>query len=484
MNDVLIDIQNVSIRFPDESYPALRPVSFIIQKNKITGLLGISGSGKSLLGAALAGFLPESAIPSGKITYYIDNKEFTHNLSIDSIRSPSILKSIAMVFQNPLEALNPTMRCGPQIAEAISPNTKNRKQKVFALLQRVSLNDVKRIYSAFPHQLSGGQQQRILIAIALAKKAQLLIADEPTTSLDMVIRKSIITLIKKIQVEEGLAILWTTHDVQLMAEMTDHVFSLNEARFVSIKPASQQNLAEVKVTETPILTVKNLSKTFRQSRHRIPAVKNVSFTLHEGEILGLLGESGSGKSTIAKLLLNIVRPTSGEIELHGHQNIQLIFQNTGSSLEPTSLVIHSVADVVRYNQPNEHPTEKAAEILLELGIDEGLHLRFPSELSGGQQQRVVVAKALATQPTILILDEPTASLDEKTSQKVNQLILRIAKQKNIALIYISHELALHRQFANRIVVLKDGGIITTCTPKDFFENSPFPYIQELVKAMF
>ncbi|HHB78971.1 MAG TPA: ABC transporter ATP-binding protein [Saprospiraceae bacterium] len=483
---VLIELVDVSIKFPGARDFALKLVSLSIRQNEIIGLLAPSGAGKSLLGNLIAGFLPKEAIPCGKIIYHFSDQVVEFNLEQSPFHFPeNIQRHIAMIFQNPQEALNPSMKCGKQITEALwyIKNKKNRKKKALDLLERVQFKQVSRAFDAYPHQLSGGQQQRILIAIALAKKTQLLIADEPTTALDLHIQFEILSLIKEIKKEENLTILWTTHDKSVMFDMADRVFDLEHHVFIpktkrpkSLAPVTKPAYKEDKI----ILSVQQISKSYQQKKHRIQAIHQISFQLHQGEILGIIGQSGSGKSTIAKILSGIEKADEGHFSLaHPKEknNIQMIFQNPATSLEPTMLILDAVQEVLRYNPPN---TKSAQELLQELDIDESLFSRFPSELSGGQQQRVAIAKALAANPSILILDEPTASLDQATSVQVNSLIRSIAANQKIPMIYISHELNNIYLLAHNLLIIKDGAIIETGKTEDIFSHPKHEYTKILV----
>ena len=480
---MVIELIDVAIKFNGANDFALKPVSLTINSNETLGLFAPSGVGKSLLSNLIAGFLPTGAIPSGKIIYRFDDI-----IEIDLSKKPfqfpvKVRQYIAMIFQNPQAALNPLMKCGRQVAEALHQikDANIKKETVLNFLARVKLDNPSRIYSAYPHQLSGGQQQRILIAIALAKKAKFLIADEPTTALDPQVQLDILNLILQIKKEENLTILWATHDKKVMSYMTDQVFDLSKQTFYTIPTPSYQSKPNriIKASEM-LLSVNNISKTFNQQRHAVKALKDVSFNLHQGEILGIIGHSGSGKTTIAKVLTGIEIPDKGTItfaQAHQKGGIQMIFQNPSTSLQPTMLIIDAVNEVLKYNQPN---TSTAEELLLSLDIDEDLFYRFPTELSGGQQQRVAIAKALATKPSVLILDEPTASLDEPTAKKVNNLIKTIAQKQNIAMIYISHELENIYDLSHNTLVLKDGSMIEYGSTSQLFTKPIHPDTQLLL----
>ncbi len=477
-----IILKELAIRFSQDF--ALHPVSLTIREGEILGLLAPSGTGKSLLGNCIAGFIPEGGIPSGKISYSFDNQEF--EIDFDQKYRPlpsSIQQQIALIFQNPQTALNPTMRCGWQIAEALVNTPKNkRKDQTIQLLERVKLADTERIFQAYPHQLSGGQQQRIIIAIALAKQARLLIADEPTTALDPIVQREILQLIREIKDEAHLTILWATHDRQVMNALADRIFDLSQHRFLDktrqhVPAGNPYSFDEEKI----VLSIRHLSKTFRQKNHAIQALQDVSLDLHAGEIIGIIGQSGSGKSTFAKILSKQEAPDEGQIIFpQGAPRIQMIFQNPATSLNPTIPVLQSVKEVIRYNQPDANSTEKATELLALLEIDEPLFYRFPSELSGGQQQRIAIAKALAANPLILILDEPTAALDTVTTQKVNALVQSIAHSQKIGILYISHDFQNIRSITHQTIILKEGQIIEKEATATLFAHPKHDYTKRLI----
>ena len=483
---MVIELIDVAVKFPDADDFALKPVCLTIKSNETLGLFAPSGTGKSLLLNLIAGFIPSDAIPFGKIIYHLDEK-IIFDLCKKPFQLPSdVRQHIAMVFQNPGAALNPLMKCGDQVAETFIhlKKKKEKRKATLALFDRVRLERPNRIYDALPYQLSGGQKQRLLIAIALAKKAKLFIADEPTTALDPQVQSEILTLIKTIKEEENLTIFWATHDSAIMNKIADRIFNLDTHYFfaqatsepISV-PKSLPKQGEI------VLSVKNITKTFYLKKQAILAANNVSFQLHDREILGIIGRSGAGKTTIAKILSDIINPDKGEIILAKatpKRAIQMIFQNPTASLQPTMHILNAVKEVLHYNQPT---SASAKELLQSLDIDEDLFYRFPSELSGGQQQRIAIAKALATNPKILILDEPTASLDEPTAQKVNDIICAISQQRNIAMIYISHDLKSVYRLAHNTLVIKDGVIIEQGTTQDIFHHPKLPYTKLLVSGL-
>ncbi len=482
----MIELIDVAIKFPEARDFALKPVCLTIESNETLGLLAPSGRGKSLLVNLIAGFLPIGAIPSGKIIYHFGDKT-VFDLAQKPFRMPAdVRQHIAMIAQNPETALNPLMKCGTQVAETFLHlnNKRDKKKAALTILERVQLKQASRIYDAYPHQLSGGQQQRVLIAIALAKKTKLLLADEPTTALDPQVQLEILNLIQHIKEEEKLTIIWATHDKIVMNYMAERVFNLDTHQFIP-KSASLPFTApkpNYKHSEI-VLSAKNISKTFHQRKQAVLAVNDVSFHLHEGEILGIIGHSGSGKTTIAKMLTGIITPDKGKIILaqaHQKGRIQMIFQNPATSLQPTMLIIDAVKEVLHYNPSN---TSTAEELLLGLGIDTELFYRFPSELSGGQQQRVAIAKALAIHPKVLILDEPTASLDEPTANKINDLIQSLALDQNMTMIYISHELKNIYKLTHNTLVIKDGAIVEQGPTQEIFQHPQHPYTKLLVRSI-
>ncbi len=480
---LVIELIDVAVKFPDADDFALKPVSLTIKSNETLGLFAPSGTGKSLLLNLIAGFIPSDAIPCGKIIYHLDEKIIFDLRKKPFQLPPAVRCHIAMVFQNPEAALNPLMKCGEQVAETFIhlKKKKEKRKATLALFDRVQLEHPNRIYDALPYQLSGGQKQRLLIAIALAKKAKLLIADEPTTALDPHVQSEILTLIKTIKEEENLTIIWATHDQSILNKIADRIFNLDTHHFFAQATANPISAPKpLPMQGEIVLSVKNITKTFYQKNQATLAVNNISFQLHEGEILGIIGRSGTGKTTIAKILSDIINPDKGEVILaQANQKgaIQIIFQNPAASLQPTMHILNAVKEVLHYNQPN---SSSAQELLQSLDIGEDLFYRFPSELSGGQQQRVAIAKALATNPKILILDEPTASLDEPTANKVNDIICAISQQRNIAMIYISHDLKNIYKITHNTLVIKDGALIEQGSTQDIFHHPKLPYTKLLL----
>ncbi len=470
--DRLIEVQNVSVKFFDEPDYALAPVSLIIRKNKVLGIHGPSGQGKSLLALAIAGLLPTDAIVTGQISYFFD-EVFTIDLSKKKRLPKNLLLKIGMIFQNPGEALNPTMRCGLQVAEALfTLNKAERKNKVTELFKEVHLTDIQRFAQAYPHELSGGEQQRVLIAIALAKEIKLLIADEPTSALDLSTQRNILDLVLKLKAKYRMTILWASHDSRVMHFMADSIFSLVNHQYL---PKLDENRAikerMVRETKQMLLSVQSISKSYGKNIHKVIALKAITFDVFEGQILGVLGASGSGKSTLAKILTGVSKPDSGSFSFAGKAHeIQLIFQNALASLEPTRLILDSVMEVVKYNQPHVDRRKKAIELLEKLHISQTLFSRFPHELSGGQQQRVAIAKALATRPKLLILDEPTKGLDKEVADRTNDLFLKLVKEEGLTILYISHDVAAIIRIADRVLVLQKGVVIQDGDPSTLLDS--------------
>jgi len=493
----LLSIKNLSISFA--GHQVVDDVSFQLFSKKITALVGQSGSGKSVTALAIVNLLPKAKI-SGEIVFAGQNLLKLSEEKLGKIRG----KEIGFIFQDPNTSLNPLHKIGAQIAEAVTIHNpkiskKDLEKRVAELLKMVELESLISRLNDYPHQLSGGQKQRVMIAIALANNPKILIADEPTTALDVTIQNDILNLILRLKDELGIAVLFITHNLRAVAKIADEIIEMKEGRIVLSKTTQQvrgdnvisnSNCHPVLVTgstETPILTIKNLSVAYK--KHTI--ISDINVTLNSGQNLGIIGESGSGKSTLALALLNLIS-FSGEIKFFGEKTwknnnfdlrreVQIIFQDPFSSLNPRMLVKDIIAEGLLIHGPRNkcgvtrsgvdntlfHLSPRTCcgvddaveEVIKKLHLNLDLQNRYPHQLSGGQRQRVAIARALILNPQILILDEPTSALDTSTQNEILKLLAEIQATQKISYILISHDLEVVSQIADEIMVLKAGEIV-------------------------
>lgn len=489
----MISVKNLSISFQDTE--VVHNISFDFSARKITALVGQSGSGKSVTALAILGLLRKAKV-SGEIIFNQKNLITLSEEKLCKIRG----KEIGLVFQDPNISLNPLHKIGKQIAEAITIHhpkisKKNLQQRVLELLKMVELESLSARLNDYPHQLSGGQKQRVMIAIALANNPKILIADEPTTALDVAIQNEILDLLLRLKNELGIAILFITHNLRIVKKIADEVIVLNAGKIIErgtvaeifsapkddytklLMSGGVGKKVQIKKPKTAeVLTVKNLFVTHQIKKsffkkENFHANSDLNFSLQAGHNLGVIGESGSGKSTLALALLNLI-PHSGEIKFFNQKSwqknnfelrrdVQIIFQDPFSSLDPRMLIQDIISEGLMIHEPSNKCGVHAAvdEVMTKLKLDVNLQNRYPHELSGGQRQRVAIARALILNPKILVLDEPTSALDLLTQNEIIKLLLEIQQNQEISYILISHDLDVVTQIADRIMVLKAGQIV-------------------------
>lgn len=489
----ILSVKNLVVSFGDRF--VVHGISFNLLPKKITTLVGQSGSGKSVTALAIAGLLFK-AKTSGEVIFAEKNLLKLDEKNWCKIRG----KEIGFVFQDPNTSLNPLHKIGNQIAEAITIHEpkiskKNLEDRVAKLLKMVELESLKSRLNDYPHQLSGGQKQRVMIAIALANNPKILIADEPTTALDSAVRDEILALIQHLKNQLNLAVLFITHDLQVVKKIADEVLVMNlgeivergEVDDVFLRPKNNYTKLLIEATQVEkkhskqiaseeVLLVKNLSvihqikKSFFK-KENFYANRDINFSLKSGENIGIIGQSGSGKSTLALALLNLI-PSLGEIEFFGkkswkknnselRRNVQIVFQDPFSSLNPRMTIKEIISEGLIIHKLCEGEDRLNSEINLamkELKLDLDLQNRYPHELSGGQRQRVAIARALILKPRILILDEPTSALDILTQKEILKLLLNIQKNQEISYIFISHDLGAIAQISDKVLVIKNGKI--------------------------
>ncbi len=514
---VLVDGLNVQFQNEDSVVHACKNLSFKINKGEVLGIVGESGSGKTMTGLSLLGLLPSSALVTHKALSF-DSKSLVDSdfgLYFENLRG----RSIGLIFQEPMSSLNPLMTCGNQIIEILSlEDRQSNINRAKELLQSVKLPEIA--FDKYPHQLSGGQLQRVMIAIAIAQKPKLLIADEPTTALDATIQKNILDLLIELKEQFGFSILFISHDLGAVSYISNRILVMQKGEILERGNTQEilniptheytKNLINNHLTlsqnfDTPnsqnevLLEVKNLSISYKnqswfslKKSSETKAVDLVSFDVFKGEILGIVGESGSGKSSVGRAIVNLVKPTDGEVVFNvqstdNQQNIpsnkiQIIFQNPMNSLNPRQPIGLGLEEIFKLNKEENH-REKSVELLMKVGLTESDYFKYPHEFSGGQKQRICIAKALAMNPKILICDECVSALDVSTQRQILDLIKSLQKALNLTLLFISHDLAVVKSISDRIMVMKDGKVVQIGAASEIFEKPKTEYVKELIDAV-
>ena len=515
----------------------LNNISFKLKKNEILGFVGESGSGKSLTAFSIINLLNSKEIKKSGVVFFNGKRvDSLNNKGFERIRG----SEISMIFQQPMSCLNPSMKCGRQVLEIILKHKflkdTKAKKRVLDLLKMVQLIDPKTVYNKYPHELSGGQQQRIMIAIAIACNPKILIADEPTTSLDGIVKKEIISLLKEIQNKTKMGIIFVSHDLNLVSKIANNIIVLQKGSIVEYGdakclfkspkniytqillnarppkkgrpkrlPASNNNLKKFPLISKkervekhkkiygsgPIMKIKNLY--FSYGKNLI--LNNINFNLYEGETLGLIGESGSGKSTIAKSILNLNNFQTGEILFNNinikkhdqkeyRKNIQLIFQDPFSSLNSQNSIGFSIMEpMIAHNLYNKDERfSKAHELLEHVGLKKNDFVKYPSQFSGGQRQRIVIARALALNPKIIICDESVSALDVSVQAQVLNLLNSLKDKFSFTFLFISHDLSVIRYMSDRLIILNKGTIEESGEADQVFQSPTMHYTKQLLKA--
>ena len=543
---------SVDYKMRKETIYAAKNVNIEVNKGEILGLVGESGSGKSTVGNAIINLIDEPGkVSSGSVMLGDLN---IHENSDNIIKYRG--KKIGLIFQDPQTSLNPILTIGEQLIETIlahlNLSKEEAKDKAISLLKEVGIKDAENRFDNYPHQFSGGMRQRVVISLSLCCEPELLIADEPTTALDVSIQSQILDLIKKLTTERNLAVILITHDMGVIAETTNRVAVMKNgnvveigstkeiltnpketytkslvrsvpptnkkiSRFVIVEKENENNKknnlkilnrwTNKKIIEQDLIQVKNLSKTFddnfftENSKNSIMAVNDVSFKIKEGESFGLVGESGSGKSTIAKMIVNLYKPSKGDIFFDNvcvtkikhnsemmkfRKQIQMIFQDPYSSLNGRLKVKDIVSEPIKLHNPSITKNDLdnyVFDLLESVELTQNSADRYPHEFSGGQRQRISIARALATQPRLLVCDEPTSALDVSIQAQILNLLKDIQEQLNLTILFISHDLPVVRQMCDRIGVLKDGKLCEVSNTEELFLKPQHNYTKELLNLM-
>ncbi|MBL4710624.1 MAG: ABC transporter ATP-binding protein [Flavobacteriales bacterium] len=566
----LIEIKNLSISFGtgENKVRAVKNLNYSVPKGKTVGIVGESGSGKSLTSLSIMGLLhPAAKIESGEI--YFDH--FGSTISLLDLSDEEMRQyrgnEIAMIFQEPMTSLNPVIKCGEQVAEALrlhkKLSKKEAKLKTIEWFNEVQLPRPEQIYESYPHQISGGQKQRVMIAMAMCCEPQLLIADEPTTALDVTVQKTILELIKALQIKHNMSVIFITHDLGVVAEIADEVvvmksgekvesnktsslfenpqhpytkgllacrppmdfrlkslptvedfLSLNEDqaidRFLSqLKVSEKEQKDDLnKVLERPkLIEIKNLKTyfpiqkgLFRKTVGYVKAVDDVSFHVHEGETLGLVGESGCGKTTLGRSILRLIEPTSGSVKYKGtdinsignnemrslRKDLQIIFQDPYSSLNPRMKIGNAILEPMQVHKIESNNTirkEKVIDLMETVGLNADQFNRYPHEFSGGQRQRVCIARTLALSPKFIICDESVSALDVSVQAQVLNLLNELKNKFSFTYIFISHDLSVAKYMSDRMIVMKDGQIEELGVAEDIYRNPQSDYTKTLIEAI-
>lgn len=526
----LLTIQNLRVSFGDNA-PALKDVSLTLNAGETLALVGESGSGKSVTALATLGLLPANAQISGSVLLHSSEKnQELVGLNEDGLRRLRG-KRIAMIFQEPMTSLNPLHRVAKQINETLRLHQgltgQAAQQRCLELLAAVQLPNPSVIAQAWPHQLSGGQRQRVMIAMALANNPDILLADEPTTALDVTVQQEVLHLLKDLQKQFGMAVLLITHDLNLVRKHSDRVAVMHQGLVLETQTTTElfanpqadytkQLLDSEPSGQAPaidpnspvLLEVNNLRVEFaRPATSILPwkkpapfvAVENQSLILKEGETLGIVGESGSGKTTLALALLRLLPNAGGVIKMDGtelqsltqkqllpwRRKMQLVFQDPYGSLSPRMSVAEIIAEGLKLHQPKlskQAVDEQVCEVLTEVGMETSTRHRYPHEFSGGQRQRIAIARALILKPRLLVLDEPTSALDRSVQAQVIELLRALQLKHRLTYLFISHDLQVIKALSHRILVLKDGRQIETATREQLFKHPVSEYTQQLLKA--
>ena len=551
----MLQVKNLSIKFlsHENEIEVVKKISFDLGVNKILGIVGESGSGKSVTSLAILGLLSKNAILEGEIFFNEKNLVALSNKEFEKIRG----KKIGMIFQEPMSSLNPTITCGKQVYEVLKQHTDLNKNEIFneviALFEKVKLPLPDRIFKAYPHQLSGGQKQRVMIAMAIACKPDLLIADEPTTALDVSVQKEIIALLKELQVENKMSVLFISHDLPLVSEIADNVIVIYEGAIIeqgktkdifrtpqkqytkgliNSKPSLSKRFKKLPTVSDfiekntfpeiystlernqfhqklydakPLLEIVNLKKYFESRKgfsknDTIKAVDDVSFKLYEGETLGLVGESGCGKTTLGRSILHLEEITSGKIFYKGkditvlskpelvnlRKEIQIIFQDPFSSLNPRISIGNAIIEPMTVHKILPSYTDRklyVLDLLKKVGLEEDHFNRYPHEFSGGQRQRIGIARAIALNPKIIICDESVSALDVSVQAQVLNLLNELKKVFNFSYIFISHDLSVVKFMSDQLIVMNQGKIEEINDSDEIYSAPKSSYTKNLIASI-
>ena len=520
----LLNVDNLSVSFVTRNgtNKAVDNVSFSVEERQITAIIGESGSGKSVSCYAMLGLVPS---PPGRIDGGTARFQGQDLLALSEAELRAIRgRDIAMIFQDPMTCLNPFMKIGDQLIEPLTLHKGLAKgparEQAMALLDEVGIRDPQGAMSAFPHEFSGGMRQRVMIAMALINEPKLLIADEPTTALDVTIQAQILKLIAELQTKRDIGVLFISHDLAVVSDIADQIVVMEKGKVVESgqpkvifdnpqHPYTQKLLAAIpsgqkaadSVVPDPLIMIENLRTWFTPTAGAEPvkAVDDVSLEIHRGEVLGLVGESGSGKSTLGRSILRLVPVTGGQISFDGielsalegrslkqfRHRMQMIFQDPYASLNPRMTVYDTLAEpLLLHGLVNKAGLEQAIRELMDnVGLARAFVRKYPHEFSGGQRQRIAIGRALATRPEFIVADEPVSALDVTIQAQILDLLADLTKEYGLTMLFISHDLAVIRQIADRIAVMYHGKLVEEGSTARVFETPQQDYTRSLLAAI-
>ena len=551
MNNTLLEVKNLSVAFGGRT--VVEGLNYTLQRGRTLGIVGESGSGKSVSTLALMGLLPKQAKVTGSALL-----EGTELLTLDEEGFRSIRgKRISMIFQEPMTSLNPVQKCGAQVMEMMNAHgeEKAEKSKVIDLFKEVLLPRPEKIFDSYPHELSGGQKQRVMIAMALINHPDIIIADEPTTALDVTVQKTILELLKSLQAKYGTSIIFITHDLGVISQIADDILVMYRGKAMEQGPADKilhtpqepytQGLlacrppldsrprrlptveeylsgdrkeedgqqpdtsAPISTPRTPLIEVRNLSVTYTLKKslfgrplQTLKGVDGASFDIMEGETMGLVGESGCGKTTLGRALLRLIDHSDGSVSYRGRAldtlsgsemralrpKLQIIFQDPYSSLNPRLTIGEAISEPLRVHRTAgriEKTTvkERVIELMQQVGLQPDWYNRYPHELSGGQRQRVCIARALILQPELVVCDESVSALDVSVQAQVLNLLNDLKEQYRFTYLFITHDLSVVHYMADRIMVMQKGKVVESGTPDDLFHHPQTDYTRTLIDAI-
>ena len=525
--ETVLDVRDLAIRFRQDGriIDAVKGVSFTIGKGETVALVGESGSGKSVTALATVSLLPDSALVTGSVRYNGAEMVGAAEPELRRVRG----NDISFIFQEPMTSLNPLHTIQTQLGESLALHQgltgDAARARIIELLNKVGIREAESRLDAYPHQLSGGQRQRVMIAMALANGPDLLIADEPTTALDVTIQAQILELLADLKRTEGLSLLFITHDLGVVRRIADQVCVMQGGEIVEQGPAAQifaapqhpytQKLlaAEPKGRPDPvpvdapeIVRTEGLRVWFpihrgflRRTVGYVKAVNDATLSVRAGETLGIVGESGSGKTTLALAILRLIPSTGPVVFLgqdlqsrHGRElrdlrrNLQIVFQDPFGSLSPRMTVEQIIAEGLGVHgvEPGRDKRQMVADIMTEVGLDPAAMGRYPHEFSGGQRQRIAIARAMILRPKLVVLDEPTSALDMTVQVQIVDLLRALQRKWGLAYLFISHDLRVVRALAHKVIVMKDGDVVEAGVGAQVFENPQHAYTRALLAAAF
>lgn len=532
--ETILKVQDLSVAFQSgaEDFDAVRGVSFEVRKGETLGIVGESGSGKSVTARSIMRLLPSppSYRKSGEMLFFGRDLALQTEKEMEAIRG----REIGMIFQDPMTSLNPTLTVGEQIAEGLNKHRKlgsgEAKREALEMLRLVGIADPEVRYSQYPHEFSGGMRQRVMIAIALACRPSLLIADEPTTALDVTIQAQILRLMKEMQTQFGTSIILITHDLGVVAGMCDRVVVMKSGEIVETgatrdifaapghpytqrllnalpklhepkKPKPAPLVAPGNGYAGPLLEVRSLKQFFDMGKGRVlKAVDDISFSIRAGETLGVVGESGSGKSTTGRAILRLHQPTGGEVLYRGmsvnrlsakemkalRRDMQMIFQDPYASLNPRlkiADIIGEAMNVQKLYTGKEERRRRVEELLDMVGLEPAFASRYPHEFSGGQRQRIGIARALAVEPKFIVCDEPLSALDVSIQSQIVKLLEELQQRLGLTYLFIAHDLSMVKHISDRVAVMYKGKIVELAESEELYANPHHEYTRSLLAAI-